>query len=134
VDKGYWQAAPETAAALRDASAQAAQQIAAEEKAEMETLREAAPLPALGPAPTPTPQPAPTPPPATLTPPPAASPPPPPQPQQVEGKALEDISQKSQPPAASSASADSIPPRLILALAAIIALFAFGWFRQARRL
>ncbi|MDR0353732.1 MAG: cobaltochelatase subunit CobN [Opitutaceae bacterium] len=69
VDKGYWTAAPETVAELRAASAKAAQQIAAEEKAEMETLRARAPLPEFAPAPA-APAPtaaAPTAPPATTT-------------------------------------------------------------------
>ncbi len=123
VDKGYWQAAPETVAALREASEKAAQQIAAAEKVEMEKLRETAPLPNLGPAPavTPPPQPAAPPPPASAQP---ASP----QTQQVEGKALEDVSKKNAPAAASPA----WPLRLFLGLAAIAALFLFGWFRQSR--
>jgi cobaltochelatase CobN len=139
VDKGYWAAAPETIATLRDASAKAAQQIAAEEKAEIETLPDAAPatLPPLpeGRARPPGAPPLATPPPQSLTPLPQS------QPQQVEGKALEDISPKSQPPAtapsatapsAAAAPAAAFPARLAIALAAALALFALGWFRQGR--
>ncbi len=135
VDKGYWAAAPETVAELRDASAKAAQQIAAEEKVEMENLRASAPLPEFGPAPAAPPPDAARasagapPPPAAQAqlPPPAATPPP--AAQQVEGKALEEVA-PPRPPAA----AGDIPLRVILGIAAALALVAFGWFRQSRRL
>ncbi|WP_342751037.1 cobaltochelatase subunit CobN [Termitidicoccus mucosus] len=136
VDKGYWAAAPETVAELRDASAKAAQQIAAGEKAEMENLRASAPLPEFGPAPAaPAPDAAPAsasapPPPATQAqPPPSPAAPPPPATQQVEGKALEEVA-PPRPPAATG----HIPMRVVLGIAAALVLVAFGWFRQSRRL
>ncbi|MDR2674318.1 MAG: hypothetical protein LBC18_05465, partial [Opitutaceae bacterium] len=68
------------------------------------------------------------PPPAAQPPPPDATPPPPAATPQVEGKALEEI-----PPPLPPASPDGLPLRALPAAAAALALFALGWFRQARR-
>jgi cobaltochelatase CobN len=136
IDKGYWQAAPETIAELRDASAKAARQIAAEKKTEIETriekLRAAAPLPDPAPAPAAAPAAPPAAPASAAAPPPpspAVAAPSPPATQPVEGKALDEVA-PPRPPAA----AGHVPMRVIPGIAAALALVAFGWFRQARRL
>jgi cobaltochelatase CobN len=151
VDKGYWQADDAVVKEMREVAEKAAQQIAAEEAKEA-AARESIPLPDTAllldaapsalPAPSPAPAPAAPPPPAPAqpaTPPPAAAQPPPPaaqppaQPAPVQGKVLEEVSPKTKQASTSALTPGRIALGALAGLAAVLALVAFGWWRQGKR-
>ncbi len=118
IETGYWKAAPETLARLRQAQSDLAPAVAAEHQSVAQRAR-------LQPAPAPSPAPAPA---AADAPKPPSAPPLPPTAPVVKGRVLEE----KPPSSAQSRSSGPPAPRLALLGAAALALMALGWWRAGR--
>jgi cobaltochelatase CobN len=117
IEKGYWQAAPETVSRLQMVQADLAPAVAAEERSVADRAEAA-----LKPAPGPPVQPAPATP-AVVKP---AGPPPPPV---VQGRVLEEPTRSRPEPARSNRGFVEAPVRLWILAGLALALMGFGWWR-----